>query len=358
MSGGLSASQSFSHLSPAINTSASSSAQDTPTLSSSHPSSSSVPLAYSSAPGGLSYELDDSLSILSCEMLDIPALQAQPLTVEQNLHGYTLISQMDIFVHVFSRAQGHIPLEQLIPVVVEYLRSIHRHFLKTEDVLNDLLVSLLLQARRYFEFHQFLQYHILNDSLPIANRLIGIASVYPPAYQLGIDMLYRLGQIPRLAKVLLQHQQVLAALQLVPSFRSPAAGGFFDTWGLYPRDFLQVAFNTGCEMTFFQAYRFFEQRNLALRGTAGFVVGDGCEEFVHAFSAIFGGKGDAAGAPAASTTSGRGSLVGAKPTATTSSSAVPPEKQWMNIGDDDGDDEGTRSRCVWATCRCTGEGSC
>jgi hypothetical protein len=330
--GGLKASRSFDHSSPASTTSGQVSAQDTPVLSSSHPAgSSSVPL-----PSGLSYELDDSLSVLSCEMLDLAALQAQPLTVEQNLHGYTLISQMDIFVHVFARAQGHIPLEQLIPVVVEYLRSIHRHFLKTEDVLNDLLVSLLLQARQYFEFHQFLQYHILNDSLPIANRLISIASVYPPAYQLGIDMLYRLGQLPRLAKVLLQHQQVLAALQLVPSFRS---AGFFDQWGLYPRDFLQVALNTGCELTLWQTYRFFEQRNLALRGSTGFVVGDGCEEFVHAYGERFGGRDPP---PTAASLSARSSISIVRPaTLATGSSAIPVEKQWLNIGDEDdsGDDD-------------------
>lgn len=232
----------------------------------------------------LSFDLDDSLSVLSCEMLDIPALQAQPLTLDHNLHGYMLISQMDVFLHVFERARPYIPLAQLIPVVVEYLRSIHRHFLKTEDILNDLLVSLLLQAGRVYELHQALQYHILNDSLPIANRLISVAPVYPPAYQLGIDMLYRLNQLPRLIRVLLQHHQVLGALQLIPSFRAP----FLDTPGLTARDFLSVARDQQDSMVFFHCYRFFENRNAALRGTANFIAGDGCDEFVQQYQEQFG----------------------------------------------------------------------
>ena len=244
----------------------------------------------------LSFDLDDSLSVLSCEMLDIPALQAQPLTLEHNLHGYMLISQMDVFLHVFERARPYIPLTQLIPVVVEYLRSIHRHFLKTEDILNDLLVSLLLQAGHTYNLHQYLQYHILNDSLPIANRLISVAPVYPPAYQLGIDMLFRLNQLPRLIRVLLQHHQVLGALQLIPSFRAP----FLDTPGLTARDFLTVARDQHDPMVFYHCFRFFENRNSALRGTASFIAGDGCDEFVQQYQEQFGAATGATmqGAPA------------------------------------------------------------
>lgn len=258
-------------------------------------------------------DIDDSISVLSCEMVDVSLLQSQPLTVEHNLHGYMLVSQLDVFLHVFERARPHIPIAQLIPAVVEYMRSLHRHFLKVDDLLNDLLVSLLLQDGRHYECHQYLQYHILNDSLPIANRLIQCAPVYAPAYQLGIDMLYRLNQIPRLAKVLLQRGEVLAALKLVPSFRAGAAGGLFDTWGLFPRDFLQVASNTGCDVTFYHTYRFFEQRNVALRGQTAFVSGDGCDEFVRAFQDKFG--------PAANE-----------------------HRQYLNLGDDDDDDDGHEQR--------------
>lgn len=298
----------------------------------------------------LSYALDDSLSVLSCEMLDHAALQAAPLSVEHNAQGYMLVSQMDLYTHVFSRAlQADIPVGQVIPVVVEYLRSIHRHFLKAEDVLNDLLVSLLLKAGRHFEFHQYLQYHILNDSLPIANRLIACAPVYPPAYQLGVDMLYRLGQTPRLVRVMLQRGEVLPALQLVPSYRAPFLSG--ETPGLAPRDFLAAALESGNEMHFYHAYRFFENRNVALRGSAGFVAGDGCDEFVHAFEAMFGGGGGAAGgaAPAphqtntAQAASLRDSIAADVSRVKGVAPGMPlplPPRQFINLGDDDDEDGG------------------
>jgi len=229
--------------------------------------------------GPASYDLDDSVSVLSCEMLDHSALWATPLRVEHNLHGYMLLSPLDLYAHVFSRARSVVPPAQLIPAVVEYLRSTQRHFLKSDDLLNDLLVSLLLEDGRHYELHQYLQYHILNDSLPIANRLLLNAQVYPPAYQLGIDMLYRLGAVPRLIQVLLAHGQVLPALQLIPSYRAP----LLDAPGSTPRDFLTVALQSGDDMLLYHTYRFFEARNVALRGSASFIVGDGCEQFVTAF---------------------------------------------------------------------------
>ncbi len=93
----------------------------------------------------------------------------------------------------------------------------HAHVIALpEDYINDLLVSLLISSHRWYEFHQFLQYHVLTDSLLIANRLLTLSSSYPPAYQLALDMLYRLGASVRLLHVLLQQQQVVTALRLLP----------------------------------------------------------------------------------------------------------------------------------------------
>ena len=81
---------------------------------------------------------------------------------------------------------------------------------------------------------QYLQYHILNDSLPIAERLVSqspmrgifkkclsstsndgclfpqllLAAEYPPAHQLGMDMLFRLNAFPQLLAVLLKNKEV------------------------------------------------------------------------------------------------------------------------------------------------------
>lgn len=208
--------------------------------------------------------------------------------VERNANGYIIIHQSDMYFHVFEPARqavlnGKIPGGQLIAPVTEYMRSVCRHYLRPESLLNDLLVALLVEEKRYYEFHQYLQYHILNDSPQIAEILLELSSTYPPAYQLGLDMLYRLKEFGRLLKVMLEARQVIAALRLV-SHRSP----LFDERGLTPRDFLRIAMEDN--QVFYSTFEYFRARNLALRNSPVFIREDGTEEFEQHFQKLFGNE--------------------------------------------------------------------
>ena len=230
----------------------------------------------------------DADSTLECERMDVEdgaSAFASSLSVEQNLNGYMLISQLDMFTLVFLPARHHLPAAQLIPPVLEFLRSIYRHRLRVEDYVNDLLVSLLLADGRYYQLHQLLQYHILVDSLPIANRLIEVAPQYEAAYQLGLDMLHRLNANSRLVQVLLQRHQVLPALRLV-THKSP----IFEREGLQVRDWLRAAREHGDELVFFTTFRWMEARNLAMRNTNVFYAADRCDEYVLHYTVLFGAQ--------------------------------------------------------------------
>ena len=240
-----------------------------------------------SSNNGALWDLDGDV-VLESERMDIEdpsssSLSSSSLVVEQNINGYMLISQADVFTHVFLPARRHLPPAAVIPAVVEYLRSIHRHYLRVEDYINDLLVSLLLADKQYFQLHQFLQYHLLIDSLPIANRLIDTATTYLPALQLGLDMLHRLNANNRLVQVLLQRNQPLSALHLV-THKSP----LFDRPGLQVRDWLRSAKAHGDPYVFFTVFRWMEARNLTLRNTNVFYTADKCDEYVLHYVALFG----------------------------------------------------------------------
>ena len=241
----------------------------------------------SSSANGALWDLDGE-NVLESERMDIEdpsssSLSSSSLVVEQNINGYMLISQADVFTHVFLPARRYLPPAAVIPAVVEYLRSIHRHYLRTEEFTNDILVSLLLDDKQYYQLHQFLQYHLLMDSLPIANRLIDTAATYLPALQLGLDMLHRLHATNRLVQVLLQHNQPLSALQLV-THKSP----LFDRPGLQPRDWLHSAQQHGDPFVFFAVFRFMEARNLATRNTNVFYTADKCDQYVMHYVRLFG----------------------------------------------------------------------
>eukprot|EP00466_Bigelowiella_natans_P017136 jgi/Bigna1/91710/estExt_fgenesh1_pg.C_1140030 len=197
--------------------------------------------------------------------------------------GYQIVSQDDILHFVFEEAlRAGMTRASIVPYVLEYVRNVTKNFLKLSERMNMFLVELLLKDKRYFELHQFLQYHILLDSKVFAQKLLELQEEYQPAYQLSLDMWYRLGAFPEMMRVLVSKRQVMQALQLVTHHSA-----VFREEGLKPRDFLRAALDMGRSGTFFTAFRFFQARNQALRGSASFLPEDECEEFVRVFERNF-----------------------------------------------------------------------
>eukprot|EP00469_Lotharella_globosa_P006950 CAMPEP_0167779988 /NCGR_PEP_ID=MMETSP0111_2-20121227/5107_1 /TAXON_ID=91324 /ORGANISM="Lotharella globosa, Strain CCCM811" /LENGTH=700 /DNA_ID=CAMNT_0007670449 /DNA_START=15 /DNA_END=2117 /DNA_ORIENTATION=- len=198
--------------------------------------------------------------------------------------GYLVISQHDICAEVFRKVLGDDKkgAGRVLPYVIEYARGASRHFLKVTPELNQLMIDLLLQDNRFVELHQYLQYHVLQDSKEFALELISLQKRYEPAYQLGLDMLYRLSAFTEMMKVLLEHDQVLEALQLVPH-----SSAVFQEKGLEPADFLNVAVKIKRSSIFFTCYRFFQARNQALRNSPVFLPDDRCERFVRIYEKNF-----------------------------------------------------------------------
>lgn len=77
--------------------------------------------------------------------------------------------------------------------MIEYINSLQTHGLNIYFFLYELLVNSLVKNEEFFRLHQFLQYHLLCDSKQLACLLLSIKDIYPPAYQIAIDMFKRLG---------------------------------------------------------------------------------------------------------------------------------------------------------------------
>ena len=54
------------------------------------------------------------------------------------------------------------------------------------------------------------------------------------------------------------------------------------------RKFLDAAMKTENKHVFYAVFKFFEERNLRLRGTFSFDVSEMCEGYVHHFHSLFG----------------------------------------------------------------------
>jgi len=193
-----------------------------------------------------------------------------------------VVDQSDMYTHIFSELVQlkDVPYKFAIAVVVEYIRSLSMHHISVQHYLYELLINTLVDHSCFYQLHQFLQYHVLTDSQHLACSLLALESVYPPAYQLALDMLKRLATASdSIVEVLLSRKQLLTAVRFVQSV------GLVDQ--LSARKFLEAARTTDCPMTFFAVFRFFEQRNLRLRGNSKFIAGEHCEDYVQHFHTLF-----------------------------------------------------------------------
>jgi hypothetical protein len=169
----------------------------------------------------------------------------------------------------------------VVAVLMEYIRSLNQFQITVQHYLHELVIKTLVQHNLFYTLHQFLQYHVLSDSKPLACLLLSLESFYPPAHQLSLDMLKRLSTAnDEIVEVLLSKHQVLAALRFIRGI-----GGHDN---ISARKFLDAAKQTEDNMLFYTIFRFFEQRNQRLRGNPHFTPGEHCEEHVAFFKQVFG----------------------------------------------------------------------
>nr|XP_033789768.1 regulator of MON1-CCZ1 complex [Geotrypetes seraphini] len=194
-----------------------------------------------------------------------------------------VIDQSDMYTHVLSvfTEKKEAPHKFIIAVLMEYIRSLNQFQITVQHYLYELVIKTLVQHNLFYMLHQFLQYHVLSDSKPLACLLLSLESIYPPAHQLSLDMLKRLSTAnDEIVEVLLSKHQVLAALRFIRSI-----GGHDN---ISARKFLDAAKQTADDMLFYTIFRFFEQRNLRLRGNPNFTPGEHCGEHVLFFKQLFG----------------------------------------------------------------------
>ncbi|XP_072901556.1 regulator of MON1-CCZ1 complex isoform X1 [Hemitrygon akajei] len=195
-----------------------------------------------------------------------------------------VIDQSDMYTHVlsvFTEKKQDLPHKFISAVLMEYIRSLNQYQITVQHYLYELVIKTLVQHSLFYMLHQFLQYHVLSDSKPLACLLLSLESTYAPAHQLSLDMLKRLSTAnDEIVEVLLSKHQVLGALRFIRSV------GSHDN--ISARKFLDAAKQTGDALVFYTTFRFFEQRNQRLRGSSHFTPGEHCEEHIAHFKSLFG----------------------------------------------------------------------
>lgn len=114
----------------------------------------------------------------------------------------------------------------ILNALLEYTRSLMQHGETLADATQRCLVNMFLQQPQpdFFRLHQLLMYRAIDDHVPTALQLITLERRYPPALQMGLDMLARLNASNEIVQVLLaRHTPLLAAKFVVSSRLEPQA---------------------------------------------------------------------------------------------------------------------------------------
>ncbi|VDI81349.1 Hypothetical predicted protein [Mytilus galloprovincialis] len=106
-------------------------------------------------------------------------------------HAQVIVDQSEMYTHVFSEFEDNreIKYKFKVAVLIEYIRSLSQCNIPVQHYLYELIINILVRNNCFYQLHQFLQYHVLADSKPLACLMLSLEHVYAPAHQLALDML-------------------------------------------------------------------------------------------------------------------------------------------------------------------------
>ena len=171
-------------------------------------------------------------------------------------------------------------MKVLIAALSEYIRALHKNGVKADNYIYELLISLLIETKNFYQLQQFIQYRVVEDSTDVACLLVSKELVYPAAAQLALDMYRRQPNTENdIIDIMFSKGEILQALRIVRSLGRENA--------VSARQFLEAAANEGDKMLFYAVYKFFEERNIRLRNQPSFPVDEQCQAYESLFKEWF-----------------------------------------------------------------------
>jgi len=195
------------------------------------------------------------------------------------VHAGVLIDQSELYTTVLVPAQQDgVDLCRIQSVIVELLLSLALYKLKPRQFILEMFINLAVKTQQFYQMHQYIQYGVITDSKHLACIILSLENVYPPARQIALDMMSRLGDAAEeLIEICLAEGKVVQAINLARET------GLADT--ISARKYLEASKNLD-PLTYFNVFSFFEERNMRLRGSVTFAQEENCQDFVHLYKTM------------------------------------------------------------------------
>jgi len=181
--------------------------------------------------------------------------------------GAVVITQSDMHKTVFLPMDTEeMDQKYFVAMLVEYIRSLSHYKIEVLYFLYEMIINSLVRNNHFYQLHQFLQYHVIADSAPVAYQLLSIEQRYPPAGQLALDMLKRLNTQPsHIIEILLLRKQILTALRVLRKTKKEISKNEITR-------FLEASVSADDEILFYTVYKYFDERNLISQDHATFTA--------------------------------------------------------------------------------------
>ncbi|KAI8899536.1 colon cancer-associated protein Mic1-like-domain-containing protein [Globomyces pollinis-pini] len=189
-------------------------------------------------------ELSSKFSVAS---LHSPVLQ------HEDPDSNTICFQDDMFCHVFTPLATKIPSDYFIQCLLEFIECQMFYEQSVKSFIYDLLVHSLFESNSFVQLHQLIQFHIIPDSIPLAQRLVS-NSENLSNLEMGINMLKRLECHNDVLSILTAKGSLLDAILYAQQSHTLKF--------ISPLPFLESALNTGDNTLFLNVYRCFEEHGL------------------------------------------------------------------------------------------------
>ncbi|KAG7392647.1 hypothetical protein PHYPSEUDO_015035 [Phytophthora pseudosyringae] len=135
----------------------------------------------------------------------------------RNARGFLLIQQTEFYRHVWSSILQDLAVAKscdLSVYIVEFIKNLRENKVPVEDITYVALAECFIAAEEPNKLYQFLHYHVLADSVELAELMVRQGQAYPVLMQVGLDMYFRLREICPLVRTLLDLGQTERAIEI------------------------------------------------------------------------------------------------------------------------------------------------
>eukprot|EP01059_Diplonema_ambulator_P009460 TRINITY_DN19340_c0_g1_i1.p1 TRINITY_DN19340_c0_g1~~TRINITY_DN19340_c0_g1_i1.p1 ORF type:complete len:795 (+),score=198.70 TRINITY_DN19340_c0_g1_i1:62-2386(+) len=187
----------------------------------------------------------------------------------------------DVFHRIHETKPPPIPPARFNAVFLEYARSLSSHQIRLKDVLQRFMIDLLIYTEPpdYPKLHHYLQYHVIEDTVPIALQLLKFEDRYPPSFQLALDMLCRERAYPHIVEVLIARGHLVHAAEIMIQYQVK---------DIDVNHILTKASTCEDPLTLYSLCVLLKKYNMVVRNIRGFSEKDRCTAFEDQYANVLG----------------------------------------------------------------------